>query len=1139
MKQSALTREEREFRDWLEKILKKEKIREARPVANALVRYQGESLEALLENGLLKSDGQLVLLDRLSRNFDGKDFAARIFRLEQAYREAELSESQVQQLVAKVIPFAFYEEALKAAPEAAPNDRVYALVTYGAGAADWLRTTLAPERIEAIRAAFPDLSESNIRYALLHHTDGTMAWLESLFSEENMKAIQEKFGDISPSRVQQVMLHSPNRFMERLEKIYPPLTGLEDLPERIRAALHERNEDAVAALIRDYGPETEGLEIQLDEKGEYELFSLVKPERERHKKIRLSIPGHENKTLRLKFRKDAQGYLWTFLEDPEAEVVEPVRKPVFEAYYDPGEEKLLTLKEHFKLKILNPDKYPELASALEITRQPSGNYFAFLVNGKTINLKRNQKMRYEGVASDPALATLYVRGVKEKDGYAVYGFLEPEATDPDRAVGKWRYDPEQLDFINAFFVPPGAAPWFYFVVTGAVQNGKSFFRRVELDGQGRALLTRQFYVRVGENYVHRGLSIPEEVLIVNSPAEPQRIDLYEVQETDAESGLFEPEGRNYIASKFYDKKSGLLERDWQEATRRLEKFEKKRAKKAPAGILMTGSTGLEATVEARTHILNDRTGKPVQVTLPEHQGKLLFLRFVTFEHQGATRNGVDLIELDENRNPGNRLRRLYREDEEIIWVDLYSGPQPLTPGERQAIRKELEKLGYRKPVLRPDNQLSTSGESDSPELSPFARKQRREDQKFEQALADVEAQLSAEEEDLIRISDHFAGLQTLRGLSGMQNAAALIYFVLKNIDAIPLYMHDVYLEEMANWLNQHKQVDLLDVVERHLKGNASGLDRLDRLWKVIMRSEARREEMPAVTAAQKKLWEGPRQQILPLRWEAFGLAALALLLENWLGRPVDAGDAEIGLAMQDSILKREFGGQAYATTPAYDEALKRTSEGGTMAVWSTAWLQRFTEDHPRALYLLLTQAQKAADAKALENPLIGFVGDEKVFEQIEHALTRRQGTGPQFLNWEEQLEAREFLLPRLRRIVQVIPPDALADFVASRDYGVGTLLDAAAAIPDKMAGANFLLDPASVADEDLMAVALLFPSLLEAARLTQGISDKGMRLRRLQEVIASAYLFPGSQPHASGFTLAFETYVQAVLINQRLVASSA
>lgn len=302
-------------------------------------------------------------------------------------------------------------------------------------------------------------------------------------------------------------------------------------------------------------------------------------------------------------------------------------------------------------------------------------------------------------------------------------------------------------------------------------------------------------------------------------------------------------------------------------------------------------------------------------------------------------------------------------------------------------------------------------------------------------------------------------------------------------------------------------------------------------FSAIMEQEATQEV--------RKVWEGPRARALPLRWEQYGTRFLVHVLSEWLGETVYAESAGIlPPAPKASILRQALGEGRLIPQPSYTEALEKLSSTPAHVLLDSIWLEKLIEESPRALYILLSAVEKLQEKEGMGQIQVGFLGDETLYAQIEEAFRQRQDRfGDNGLNWEEQLEAQNFLVPKLRGFVKAVSPYEIADYVRAEQYGVATLVSGQWTLPESIAGANFELNPETVHADDLMTVAMMPLNLFKAAQIVYGITDSAERIRKLKEHLDE--LFPGANQKGAGFELELAEYIEAILVTNRLIDVSA
>lgn len=115
-------------------------------------------------------------------------------------------------------------------------------------------------------------------------------------------------------------------------------------------------------------------------------------------------------------------------------------------------------------------------------------------------------------------------------------------------------------------------------------------------------------------------------------------------------------------------------------------------------------------------------------------------------------------------------------------------------------------------------------------------------------------------------------------------------------------------------------------------------------------------------------------------------------------------------------------------------------------------------------------------------------------------------------------------------------PETITNYIESHDYGVATLGNEF--LSQLPLGAQFILNPGEVSDQDLIAIAFVVPALLKAAALVRGIKNNPLEQTRILEHYLEQ-IIPGASPQGRSFIIQLAQYIQEVLINQKLVEVSA
>jgi len=457
----------------------------------------------------------------------------------------------------------------------------------------------------------------------------------------------------------------------------------------IKTAMVHRTAKSLKILFELAGENKEGLLRRLGNGGDSRLFYDNRPGKPRAG-IYLHLKDYASMLVRLKFRKD-KGHLWLRVYTADNIFLT-------EFLYDRKNRKLVHDREFFKQKVLQGDRIPEMTETVPFDRQEnntSHNYFAFKDRGRTFNLTRPISSRYKGSGTDSDLATIYARVAVKKGKVYIYGFLDPDIDHLRNSFARWRfmYDrhTRRYELKNIYFHVPGTPLWFYHLLNGKYDTSNSFYAKLKLDSKGAALIHKDLFLRLGDMFKAEGRSVPEWVLMANSPGEKNRVDIYESGKYDAERGRFDPAGRRFIAAKFYNEKTRLFDRAWQELTRRYEAF--MRASVLPAPVVLRVLPSKHEREGHPTRILT-AGGKPVNLFTGRFAQRLVLVRFEEFWHRSSMRRGLTLYVLDEEFNPQYVLKRGYL-DARKQWVWFSPNKRrPLKPEEKPELYDDILEIGY-------------------------------------------------------------------------------------------------------------------------------------------------------------------------------------------------------------------------------------------------------------------------------------------------------------------------------------------------------------------------------------------------------------------------------------------------------------
>ncbi|MBI3313571.1 MAG: hypothetical protein HYZ83_05005, partial [Candidatus Omnitrophica bacterium] len=311
--------------------------------------------------------------------------------------------------------------------------------------------------------------------------------------------------------------------------------------------------------------------------------------------------------------------------------------------------------------------------------------------------------------------------------------------------------------------------------------------------------------------------------------------------------------------------------------------------------------------------------------------------------------------------------------------------------------------------------------------------------------------------------------------------------------------------------------------------------------KKAARSETRDLTSPVITPEIKTLFDGARQQVLPLRLEEeLEAAKLVEILIELLQRPVYSEKAGILPPVLESRMAQALGDGRASPAAGFESWVNATSSEEGRVLLDPVWLTKLIEKSPYTLYVVLSALQKFQQNRKVTEPLIAVPGEESdLFRKIEQAMLDKKSN----LNWNEKDKVRRLLIPQLKQLIQVVADQELNHYIESHNYGVATLLSGRsetrwgglmAGLP---LGARFTADSSQVHDNDLVMIAFLVPALLKAAALVRGITNNpGEQTRLLEPLIWQ--IIPGARSEARGFVIQSLRYLQQ-LINQKSVEVSA
>lgn len=272
-----------------------------------------------------------------------------------------------------------------------------------------------------------------------------------------------------------------------------------------------------------------------------------------------------------------------------------------------------------------------------------------------------------------------------------------------------------------------------------------------------------------------------------------------------------------------------------------------------------------------------------------------------------------------------------------------------------------------------------------------------------------------------------------------------------------------------------------------------------------------------------------REQSLPVRFEEYSAGFLVEILSELLGRTVYSENAGILPVMPESTIARIFEKQKANITPDGAHWLESSFSEQGKVILDPLWLDKLISKSPSTLFVLLKALQKFQVEKGIEKPSIAVPGTKEILDKISAALQRKNNG----LSAEEK-QALDY--KNLGKLIQIIPENTLSDYIQSNHYGVAVLLDPSHREKFSL-GAQFILSPDQVPDEDLMAVAFLIPSLLKAARLVYGLRDSLLQRNELQSHIQD--ILPGARLDHGSFVIEIAQYIQGILIQQHLIEAAA
>jgi len=291
----------------------------------------------------------------------------------------------------------------------------------------------------------------------------------------------------------------------------------------------------------------------------------------------------------------------------------------------------------------------------------------------------------------------------------------------------------------------------------------------------------------------------------------------------------------------------------------------------------------------------------------------------------------------------------------------------------------------------------------------------------------------------------------------------------------------------------------------------------------------------------QKLFNGPRQRTLPTRLEALGARALVSMLSELLGVPVYAERAGLGRTLPNDTFEAALGQGRVVTTALYEKIQTEilTQEG--RVVIDQAWIETLIRKSPRTLFILLSFAHQFESVRG--EPLLAIVGEEDLLGKIQAALLKKVDARDVHLQnqltLEERQVARNELLPRLRKMIKMLSTHDYQAYLQANDFGVLSLLASDPNSKNLSASAGaFVLAPEDVHTNELVALALLIPTLLKGASLIRDIPTVSERIETL--TVAFQDIFPGATHNNGYFSIhSLGNFIQNELLGRRLVELSA
>lgn len=285
-----------------------------------------------------------------------------------------------------------------------------------------------------------------------------------------------------------------------------------------------------------------------------------------------------------------------------------------------------------------------------------------------------------------------------------------------------------------------------------------------------------------------------------------------------------------------------------------------------------------------------------------------------------------------------------------------------------------------------------------------------------------------------------------------------------------------------------------------------------------------------------------RAETLPLRFEAYDARFLVDVLTRLLGRAVYSERAGILPPVSENILEKRLGAGRLILSARFAGWLNAQAADAGHVLVDSRWIDHLLDKNPRALASLLMALdglQGQATRSGARRPLIAVIGNDEIYQRIIRGLQKdQQPFRENGLDWKEKLANGHFLQPsRLKELIQVVPAGKVNDYVELNHFGVAALLAGDAQKPEWHSAVQFLLDPRSVQDHDLMAVVFVIPALLKAAALIRGIKDPAERIRKLREAIDQ--IVPGASSQGDGFVIQLAEYIDQIVVKERLLEASA